>query len=414
MAGRVNPLREPAHSRFMLEWAVFLSFVVSFQGVSSLLEHSSWTMWLLAATIVPPAILSALALYPVRRYAYRLGLVARPGGHSTHVNITPLGGGLGIWLGIVTTFAAGTLLVGWLRQSPDLQAKFPDEWLIHLDGIWSRSIQLWKLLAAGSVLVALGFTDDRRGVNEWIRLAVEFAVAGYVVYGLGFGLTAYIGISWLTGALSMIWIVGVINSFNMLDNMDGLSGGVAAIIAASMAAVMLTTPEASTSQPQYFVAALLLVVLGSLLGFLWHNHPPAKIFMGDAGSYLIGFLIAVAMLMATYAGNLSERPHAVFAPLCAMAVPMYDMTTVLWIRIREGRNPFAGDSSHFSHRLVALGLSRTQAVLTIYLVTATCGIAAVLLTAVSVYQAIMVLGIVGCMLLLVIILESTAWRNDAS
>ena len=133
--------------------------------------------------------------------------------------------------------------------------------------------------------------------------------------------------------------------------------------------------------------------------------------MGDGGSYLVGFLIAVAMLMATFAGNPS-RPHAVFAPLCAMAVPLYDMTTVLWIRIREGRSPFVGDRSHFSHRLVDLGLSRTQAVLTIYLVTGTCGLAAVLLAHISIVQAVAVLGIVLCMLLLVVILESTGWRSD--
>jgi UDP-GlcNAc:undecaprenyl-phosphate GlcNAc-1-phosphate transferase len=209
----------------------------------------------------------------------------------------------------------------------------------------------------------------------------------------------------------MIWIVGVINSFNMLDNMDGLSGGVAAVIAAAMAFVMLISPDPGTTRPQLLVAALLLVVLGSLLGFLWHNRPPAKIFMGDGGSYLVGFLIAVAMLMATFTGG-ADRPHGVLAPLCVMAVPLYDMTTVLWIRIREGRSPFVGDRSHFSHRLVELGLGRTQAVLTIYLVTATCGLAAVLLTQVSLGQAVMVLGIVACMLLLIVILESTGWRKD--
>ncbi len=95
-----------------------------------------------------------------------------------------------------------------------------------------------------------------------------------------------------------------------------------------------------------------------------------------------------------------------------MAVPMYDMITVLWIRVRDGRSPFVGDRSHFSHRLTDLGLSRVQAVLTIYLVTGTCGIAAVLLTHVSVMQAIMVIGIVICMLLLVVILESTGWRKN--
>lgn len=374
-------------------------------------ELNPWIVWLIGVTVVPPLMFCAVSLYPIRRHARRLGLLDRPGGHSTHVHETPLGGGIGIWGGIIATFAVGTLMVLLVRQSPAIQTFLPDQVLPHLDGVWSRAGELWGLLAAGTVLMLLGVTDDRRGVNEWVRLGIEFAVAGYVVYGLGFGLTAYIGVTWLTHVLSMIWIVGVINSFNMLDNMDGLSGGVAAIIAASMAAVMLTTPDPGTAQPQLFVAALLMVVCGSLLGFLWHNRPPAKIFMGDGGSYLVGFLIAVAMLMATFAGN-SSRPHAVLAPLCAMAVPLYDMTTVLWIRIRDGRSPFVGDRSHFSHRLVDLGLSRTQAVLTIYLVTATCGLAAILLTHVSIAQAVMVLGIVLCMLLLIVILESTGWQRD--
>jgi UDP-GlcNAc:undecaprenyl-phosphate GlcNAc-1-phosphate transferase len=287
----------------------------------------------------------------------------------------------------------------------------PEQLLPYLEGVWSSAGKIWGLLAAGTILVALGLADDRVGINPWIRLVVQFGVAGFVVYGLGIGLTAFIGIEWLTKILSMIWIVGVINSFNMLDNMDGLSGGVAAVIAAAMAFVMLISPDPGTTRPQLLVAALLLVVLGSLLGFLWHNRPPAKIFMGDGGSYLVGFLIAVAMLMATFTGG-ADRPHGVLAPLCVMAVPLYDMTTVLWIRIREGRSPFVGDRSHFSHRLVELGLGRTQAVLTIYLVTATCGLAAVLLTQVSLGQAVMVLGIVACMLLLIVILESTGWRKD--
>lgn len=374
-------------------------------------DLSQWIGWLLGVTIVPPLLICALALYPVRRFAPQLGLVDQPGGHSTHKAATPLGGGIGIWLGIIITFAVGTAAVYLARGSADVQAKLPSAVVPYLDGIWSRAGQFWGLLTAASALFVLGITDDRRGVNAYVRLGVEFAIAAFVVYGLGIGLTAYIGVAWLTDLLSIIWIVGLINSFNMLDNMDGLSGGVAAIIAAAMAIVMLTTPDPGTARPQVLVAALLLVVCGSLLGFLWHNRPPAKIFMGDGGSYLVGFLIAVAMLMATYAGT-GDRPHAVLAPLCVMAVPLYDMCTVLWIRIREGRSPFVGDRSHFSHRLVDLGLSRTQAVLTIYLVTATCGLAAVLLTHVSVLQAATVLGIVLCMLLLVVILESTGWRKD--
>lgn len=367
---------------------------------------------LIAVALLPPLIFCLISLYPIRRHARRLGLLDRPGGHSSHEIPTPLGGGLGIWLGLVLTFACGTIAVWFVNGSTDLQAWFPESITESLPGVWTRVGKLWTILGCGTVLVALGLADDRRGLSPWLRLGVQFAMAGIVVYGLGFGLTAYIGLEWLTNLISVIWIVAVINSFNMLDNMDGLSGGIAAIIAASMAIVMLTTPDPGTSSPQILVAALLIAVCGSLLGFLWHNRPPAKIFMGDGGSYLVGFLIAVAMLMATFAGGSEPRPHAMLAPLCAMAVPLYDMTTVLWIRVREQRNVFQGDHSHFSHRLHDLGLSRTQAVLTIYLVTATCGLAAILLTHVSIWQAITVLGIVGCMLLLIIILESTGWRKD--
>lgn len=374
-------------------------------------EDFSSIVWLVGVTVVPSALLCEFVLYPVRYFAQRLGLVDRPGGHSTHAEITPLGGGIGIWFGIVATFAVGTIAVALVAGSTDMQNRVPAEIQPYLEGVWTRVGKIWALLGCGTVLFVLGLIDDRSGVNHWLRLAIQFGVASFVVLGLGFGLTAYIANPWITNTLSVIWIVGVINSFNMLDNMDGLSGGVAAIIAAAMGVVMLTTTDPGTVRPQLLVASLLFVITGALIGFLWHNRPPAKIFMGDGGSYLVGFLIAVAMLMATFAGN-DARPHAMLAPLCAMAVPLYDMTTVLWIRIREGRSPFVGDRSHFSHRLVDLGLSRTQAVLTIHLVTATCGLAALLLTHVSLVQAAAVLGIVVCMLLLIVILESTAWRKS--
>lgn len=374
---------------------------------------SGWIALLVVATFVPPLVLCALVLYPLRRFAAELGLLDRPGGHKSHTTPTPLGGGLGIWAAIVATFAAGTAAVAAATHHSPLQAHLPEALVELLPGVWSRVEDIWWLLGAGTLLVMLGLWDDRRGIHWALRLGVQFGVACFVVYWQEFALTVFIGAEWLTQLMSVIWIVAVINSFNMLDNMDGLSGGVAAIIAASMAVVMLTTPDPGTARPQLLVAGLLLVVCGALLGFLWHNRPPAKIFMGDSGSYLVGFLISVAMLMATFAGSSEARPHATLAPLCAMAVPLYDMATVLWIRIREGRSPFQGDRSHFSHRLVELGLSRTQAVLTIYLVTGTCGLAAILLTHVTILQAISVLAIVACMLLLIVILESTQWPKES-
>ena len=207
----------------------------------------------------------------------------------------------------------------------------------------------------------------------------------------------------------MLWIVGLVNSFNMLDNMDGLSAGVAAIAAAMFAAMMLLTHRPDNNQPQLFLAGLLLVIVGSLLGFLWHNRPPARLFMGDAGSYLIGYLLAMTTLMGTFAGGDLPK-HAILGPLCVLAVPIYDTATVVFIRLREGRSPFTGDKSHFSHRLVELGLSKPQAVLTIYLATATCGLGALLLRQLNVFGAIVVLLMVACTLALVAILE-TAGRH---
>ena len=195
--------------------------------------------------------------------------------------------------------------------------------------------------------------------------------------------------------------------------MDGLSAGVAAIAAAMLAVVMLIAPDPTTNQPQLFVAGFLLVIVGALLGFLWHNRPPARIFMGDAGSYLIGYLIAMATLTASFAGYAEVPPHAILAPLCVLAVPIYDTLTVIAIRLRQGRSPFEGDKSHFSHRLVELGMTKAQAVGTIYLTTTTCGLGALLLHQVNLGGAVVILTLVASVLVLIGILETTGRRNAA-
>jgi UDP-GlcNAc:undecaprenyl-phosphate GlcNAc-1-phosphate transferase len=197
----------------------------------------------------------------------------------------------------------------------------------------------------------------------------------------------------------------------MLDNMDGLSAGVAAIAASMLAAVLMLAPDPETRGPQLFVAGMLLVLVGGLTGFLCHNAPPARIFMGDAGAYFIGFTIAVATLLASYTGYRSTTRHAILAPLCVMAVPLYDMTTVILIRLWSGKSPFAADKNHFSHRLVDLGLTKPQAVLTVYLTTATCGLGALLLHRVDAIGAGIIVLLIGCVLALIGILETTARRT---
>ncbi len=372
-------------------------------------------LWLLGGTLIPSAVVCWLAAWLIRKMALRWHFLDRPGNRKVHTSATPMGGGIAIWMGLVVPLVGGQIVLALAL------AGGPDSWLAthgipefarpHLDGLWHQSVSLWVLLGAATLLMLIGLADDRKGLDWRLRLGLEVAVATVCVVWQGWRLTAFIALPWLTVSLSVLWIVGLINSFNMLDNMDGLSTGVAAIAASMLAVVLLATPDPQTRQPQLFVAGFLLVLVGSLIGFLAHNRPPARIFMGDAGSYLIGFCIAVATLLATFTEYRGTRQHAVLAPLCVMAVPLYDMLTVLWIRFREGRSPFEGDTSHFSHRLVELGLSKGQAVLTIYLVTATCGLGALLLHRVDLWGAGVIMLMIVCILSVIAILESTGRRN---
>jgi UDP-GlcNAc:undecaprenyl-phosphate GlcNAc-1-phosphate transferase len=168
--------------------------------------------------------------------------------------------------------------------------------------------------------------------------------------------------------------------------MDGLTGGVASVCTT---AFLVTTLLIG----QWFVAAALALLLGSLLGFLWHNFPPAKIFMGDGGSLVTGLLLGILTVRTTClppGAAWSQRWYAVFAPLIVLALPLYDLIVVSAIRMARGKSPFVGDTNHFSHRLVARGMSRRTAVLCLYLVTASTSIAAILLPQVNGHFAILI------------------------
>ena len=352
----------------------------------------------------------------------RLGLVDRPGARKIHEKPMPTSGGLAIWLGLVVPLAVGQCLLWMLWDGSTAssavdaarKARLPEilvssGMVEHFSGLWQQSPKLWLLLGGGTALMILGLADDRRALGWRFRLAAQTAVAATMV-GCGWCVRLPWDVPGLAFAVSVVWIVGLVNSFNMLDNMDGLSAGVAAIAAAILATAALLAPRPDNHQPQLFVAGFLLMIVGSLLGFLWHNRPPARLFMGDAGSYLIGYLLAMATLTASFAGGGLPR-HGALAPLCVMAVPIYDTASVVLIRLRQRRSPFVGDKSHFSHRLVELGMTKPQAVLTIYLATATCGLGAMLLHQVDSIGAILVLLLVACTLLLVGVLESTGGKQ---
>jgi UDP-GlcNAc:undecaprenyl-phosphate GlcNAc-1-phosphate transferase len=367
--------------------------------------------WFVPAAILPSLLVTLLSAYLVRRWAPAWGLVDKPGIRKVHAVPTPLGGGLAIWLGVVAPLAVGQVVL-WLVVTRRVPLEFmPEAVRPHLPGLVQQSSKLWVLLGAGSVLMVLGLMDDRFKLSWQLRLGVQCAVAAVCVWWQDWRLTAFIDIPLITWLLSVLWIVALVNSFNMLDNMDGLSAGIASIVAATLAAVLLTKAVPRGTGPQLFVSGLLLIYVGALLGFLWHNRPAAKLFMGDAGSYFVGFSIAVATMLATYASYEGTSQHAVLTPVCVLAVPLYDMLTVLWIRIREGRSPFQADKSHFSHRLVELGLSKGQAVLTIYLTTATCGLGALLLHRVDAVGAGIIAVLIVCVLVLISILETAGRRR---
>ncbi len=365
--------------------------------------------WLIVGAALPSLWVCWAAAGLLRRFGPRWGLLDRPGPRKLQTTPMPTSGGLAIWLGIVGPLALGQLLLWLLLHGPAAaRAAVPALLAPHLPGLMRQSGRLWLLLAGGTVLMLLGLADDRRGLDWRLRLAVQTLVA-VVMVRLGWRANLLADAPWINAAVSVLWIEGLMNSFNMLDNMDGLSAGVAAIAGSLLTVAMFLAPRPDNHQPQLFVGGFLLVIVGALLGFLWHNRPPARLFMGDAGSYLIGYLLAMVTLTATFAGGDVPR-HATLVPLCVLAVPMYDTLSVVLIRLRAGRSPFVGDNSHFSHRLVALGMTRKQAVWTIYLTTATCGLGGLLLHQVDRFGAGVIVLLVFCTLMLVAVLEMAGRR----
>jgi len=350
-----------------------------------------------------PSACPVISQRSVRRVAPRFGLIDRPAARKVHETPTPLGGGIAVIFG-VTVPMVGALVCAILADRGALPSWLVPEMLApHAEGAAGKVGEAVAILAAGAILAVTGLVDDIRPVPWQPRLLIQI-IAAAIVAIFGPRLSAFIE-SPVTGMfITAGWVLVLVNAFNFLDNMDGLAGGIGLIASCLFAVIMLT----ALSEPRWFVAAVLLILAGSLTGFLWWNWPPAGIFMGDSGSYFVGLMLSSMTIVGTFYEQSPELgKHVMLAPLCVLAVPLYDFTTVLLIRLSQGRSPFTADKSHFSHRLVELGLQPRSAVLTVHLATLTTGLGGLrLYRGPGWTSAVVVLGLIACVLFIVTILET--------
>ncbi len=290
----------------------------------------------------------------MRRFARWSGFVDIPASRKLHAAPTPLLGGLAIAGGALITFL---LLVSWLPVSL---------------GAYS----VIGTLAACVIIVFIGLADDRFSLPPWAKLLGQlFAASILIVAGIKVSLPVP---EWLNIAITFIWIVGITNAMNFMDNMDGLSAGICAV--ASSFILLL-----GVVNDQYLVAALSAGLLGACLGFLRYNFRPATIFMGDAGSMFLGFLLALMCVQLRFPDNVNFVTWMV--PVFIMGVPIFDMTLVVISRIRRGVNPLTTPGKdHLSHRLVNRDFTQRESVLILYLLGGVCGMAALFVTSADILE----------------------------
>jgi len=338
----------------------------------------------------------------VKIFAQRAGFVSHPSEDRFAERTVPLGGGIAIFVTLMAFIIPATIVLKFLPSRVNSLAQTAN---IDPADFLAKVNQLIVILLSGLILLVLGLWDDKKHLGPFFKLAVQFAVAITAALLADVRVEFFIQNKIITSVLSAFWIVLIINAFNFLDNMDGLSAGIAVIASCILFA-------AAAISGQVFVGGLALVLIGTLLGFLVFNFPPAKIFMGDAGSLVVGFFVAILTLRTTYYREAqSGRWYAVLMPLLVMAVPLYDFVSVTLLRIVQGKSPFVGDTQHFSHRLKRRGLTDTQTVLTLYLATLCTGLGAAFLNQVNPAGAILIFTQTFMILAIIAILEKSA-QND--
>ena len=320
------------------------------------------------------ALIIAIGGTPLVRYAaMQLGILDQPSARKVHHAPVPLMGGAAIYIAFIAALAV------WGDRS----------YVNEVVGIF-----------VGATLVSLvGALDDSRGVGSYLKLAFQIAAACILILS---GVQVRLFDGFMDIVLTLLWVVGITNAFNLLDNMDGLSAGVATV-----ASAFLTLLAAMSGQ--YLVGTLAAALGGACVGFLVYNWNPARVFMGDTGSLFLGFLLAAVGIKLRFPANSASITWMI--PVLILALPIFDTSLVFISRLRRGKNPLTtAGKDHLSHRLARLTGSQREAVLLCYLVTGATGLASIFLTQANLQEAL----VVGLSALVVALfaLWKLEFRND--
>jgi len=301
--------------------------------------------------------LTGLLTWPVRSLAIRLGAMDKPNlARKTQAEPVPYLGGVAIALGItIITFAA--VFVGGNKSGENADQL--------------KDLALTVLLPA-LVLGAMGLIDDLRSLSPWPRLiaqSVVGTVVAFVIVENGTIGTPFGNGNWINTAVTIFWIVGICNSINFFDNLDGAASGAVAIAALGVFVIAF-------DRGQELVSALSIVTAGATIGFLMWNKSPAKIYMGDAGALFLGIIISVATIRLN--PGIVPTWKSLAIPVILLAVPLLDTCVAVFSRLARGLSPLTGGKDHLSHRLVRAGLSRRMAAVSLWCASGVCAVVGVL------------------------------------
>jgi UDP-GlcNAc:undecaprenyl-phosphate/decaprenyl-phosphate GlcNAc-1-phosphate transferase len=333
-----------------------------------------FNVYLLATVSACVTVLAALPLW--RKWCLRIGLVDDPGQRKIHDQPVPLAGGLAVMTGLLVPTLLGCLVLWWQKASGSagessvisnatshITVRFtllnPDSAFLLQYGLGRRVRELAGIFLGAFGVLLIGWLDDKYELRPRAKFAGQFLLAALVAVS-GTRITLFVPSLLFSYAITILWILTVINAFNFMDNMNGLCAGLGAIAAYHFAII-------AAAANQYLVALIAFLAFGALLGFLPYNFPSARAFLGDAGSHLVGYLLAVLAILPHFHTSAHPRRGAVLIPLLVLAIPLADLVWVVLLRWRLGRPFYQGDTNHLSHRLVRRGLTRTQAVLVVWL-----------------------------------------------